>query len=113
MSAIEVVLVYVGIPAAVLTCIVSAVVLPGLLRRPRYRSGEAWPHDPVWYCPHPNAIDPELKELATAPEHLALTGPSRAALPGPADGDGAEGLPEAGSETAEVATARGGAHGEW
>jgi hypothetical protein len=109
----EVVLVYVGIPAGVTGTVAALVFGPGLSRRPRYRPGEPWAHEPVWFGPHPQMLDNELQELlagnreAGAPaltrrSLLAITAPRPAAEP-----------VEATPEPASVATARGGAHGDW
>lgn len=112
MSAIEVVLVYVCIPAGVLTCIVLAVILPGLSRRPRYRPGEPWEHEPVWYCPHPAALDAELQKLTHRPERPAIGAAARRALTASSSGEERDGGAEA-EAAIPAATARGGAHGEW
>lgn len=113
MSVIEVVLVYVGIPAGVILCIVSAVVLPGLSRRKRYRPGEAWAYEPVWYVPHPAALDAELQQLVRAEggsERPAIAAASRPALTA---GSGSAAADPAPASTPAEPTARGGAHGEW
>lgn len=121
MSVIEMLLVYVGIPAAVLTCICTAVLAPGLSRRPRYRAGEPWGFEPVWYCPHPAALEPDLQLLVRASDRPALAGTSRPALTArstatstaTSTGDPAGASAVDAEDELPTATARGGAHGEW
>ena len=58
-SIIETVLVFVGIPAAVVTLILFAVYGRSMLHQPnRYRPGRAWDYPPSWYVPHPEAVLP-------------------------------------------------------
>ncbi|HVX43095.1 MAG TPA: hypothetical protein VHC49_04400 [Mycobacteriales bacterium] len=125
MSVIEVVLVYVGIPAGVIFCIVAGVVFPGLSRRKRYRPGEAWEHEPVWYVPHPAALDAELQQLVRGEqggERPAIAASGRLRLPAGTASAGRKALTGPGvvAEPIETETsggteptARGGAHGEW
>jgi hypothetical protein len=49
----ETLLVFVGLPLAVVALLALLIFLPGGHRRPRYRSGQPWEHEPVWYEPHP------------------------------------------------------------
>jgi hypothetical protein len=49
----ETLLVYVGAPLAIVLVLALLVYLPGGRGRPRYKSGQAWEHEPVWYEPHP------------------------------------------------------------
>ena len=46
---------YVVIPLAV-ALFLAALTLPGGRRGPRWKSGQPWPHEPVWYEPHPEAL---------------------------------------------------------
>lgn len=55
---LEVIGIYVAIPLGLFLLISLLVVLPGLLRRPRYRPGRPWVHDPVWFA------GPEHPEVA-------------------------------------------------
>jgi len=50
----ETLLVFVGIPLAVVVLLALLIFLPGGRKRPRYKSGQPWPHEPVWYEPHPD-----------------------------------------------------------
>jgi hypothetical protein len=49
----ETILVFVGAPLAVVVVLALLIYLPGGRKRPRYKSGQPWPHEPVWYEPHP------------------------------------------------------------
>ena len=57
-----VVLVYVVIPLGIFAVIALFAVLPSALRRPRYRPGRPWQHDPLWF----NGPDDPDKALAGA-----------------------------------------------
>lgn len=39
--------------AAILLLIAVLVVGPRMARRPRYRSGQPWPHEPLWWTANP------------------------------------------------------------
>lgn len=113
----ETVGVFVGIPAAIYGAIASLVLLPGLVRRPRYRPGQPWSHEPVWYCPHPQALDPETRALVGGPLQPTLTAREHAALP-PGSGQAPDHPSGGVAGPAAVldipaSTARGGAHGDW
>lgn len=56
MSNLEVGLVFAGIPAAIIAVITLLTFLPELMRRPRYRPGQAWDHEPVWWIPDPGEL---------------------------------------------------------
>jgi hypothetical protein len=49
----ETLLVFVGAPLAVIVLLALLVYLPGGRGRPRYKSGQPWEHEPIWYEPHP------------------------------------------------------------
>ncbi len=53
MNVVEAILVLVGIPLAIVLLLAALTLLPGG-RRPRYRPGQPWEHEPVWYEPHPD-----------------------------------------------------------
>jgi hypothetical protein len=85
MSIPETVLVFVGIPGAVIALITFAVYGKSLLHQGnRYRPGRPWPYEPAWFVPHPDAV-------------LSRSSANRAI--------------EAGASTST--TAVGGASGEW
>ena len=86
MSVVETVLVFVGIPLGASAVLALAVLGPAAARAPRYRPGNGWDYDPVWYLPHPEHSGP----VSAVPQRLALEG-----------------------STAEPARPTGGASGEW
>ena len=53
MNVAETIIVFVGIPLAFVLLLAALIFLPGGRKRPRYKSGQAWEHDPVWFEPHP------------------------------------------------------------
>jgi hypothetical protein len=58
----EVILIYVVIPLGIFAVIALFATLPSMLRRPRYRPGRPWQHDPMWF----NGPDDPDKALAGA-----------------------------------------------
>jgi hypothetical protein len=57
MTIVQTVLVFVGIPAAIISVIAFAVYGKSLLRQPnRYRPGRPWPYAASWFVPHPDAV---------------------------------------------------------
>jgi len=96
-SVVETILVFVVAPAAVVG--VMALLIwggPGGTRAPRYRPGREWAYEPVWYAPHPLAV----QDLSHDDDHVRRpelsTGSSRttAASPGtpPTAAGGARGM---------------------
>jgi hypothetical protein len=57
-----VVLIYVVVPLGIFAVIALLSVLPSALRRPRYRPGRPWQHDPMWF----NGPDDPDKALSGA-----------------------------------------------
>ena len=56
MSVTETVLIYGVIPLAVFLAFAAATLIPGRGKeKTRYRPGQPWDHEPVWYEPHPEA----------------------------------------------------------
>ena len=56
MSVIETVLIYGVIPLVVFLAFADLTLVPGRGKdKTRYRPGQAWEHEPVWYEPHPEA----------------------------------------------------------
>ena len=54
MTVVETLLVYVGAPLAVVLLLALLTFLPGARKRKvRYKPGQPWEHEPVWYEPHP------------------------------------------------------------
>jgi len=70
----ETILVFVGIPLAIVLVLALLIFVPGGRKRVRYKSGQPWNHPPVWYEPHP--------EHAPATGHGPGPAAGAAALPG-------------------------------
>lgn len=73
MNVVESILVFVGVPLAIFLLLALLIFVPGGRKRPRYRPGQPWDHEPVWYEPHPQASgghDATASHGATA--HAAL-----------------------------------------
>ncbi len=89
MSVLETVLVFVVIPLALYGVITLMTLWPKFARGPRYRPGQEWEHEPVWWAGNPDGIT--AGEVAL--RHAA----------------------ESENEVVEkpVRTARGGARGSW
>lgn len=106
-------MIFAGIPLAAYALFAVVSFGPGRSRSSRYRSGQPWPHEPVFYVPHPRVLDePTQALLAEKPGAVgaALTARAQAALPGPS---GAGDTPPEAVVAPAVGTARGGAHGAW
>jgi hypothetical protein len=56
-SVVQTVLVFIGIPVAIIAVIAIGVYGKSIIRQPnRYRPGKAWEYPPAWYVPHPDAV---------------------------------------------------------
>ena len=53
MTVAETLLVFAGIPLAIIAVMALLIFWPRGRKRARYKSGQPWPHEPVWYEPHP------------------------------------------------------------
>ncbi|MEO9223073.1 MAG: hypothetical protein ABI251_15140 [Mycobacteriaceae bacterium] len=53
MTIVQTVLVYAVIPAVVITIFAALTMWPKTRKNGRYRSGEDWEHDPVWWSANP------------------------------------------------------------
>ena len=56
MTVAETLLVFAGVPLAIIVLLALLIFLPGGRKRPRWKPGQPWEHEPVWYEPHPGAI---------------------------------------------------------
>jgi hypothetical protein len=57
MSITQTVLVFVGIPAAIILALTFAVYGRSMVHQPnRYRPGRPWAYAPAWFVPHPDAV---------------------------------------------------------
>jgi hypothetical protein len=50
----ETILVFVGAPLAVFVLLALLIYVPGGRKRARYKAGQPWEHEPIWYEPHPD-----------------------------------------------------------
>ncbi|MCO7219767.1 hypothetical protein [Klenkia sp. PcliD-1-E] len=53
MTVVETLLVFLVAPLAVVLLAYALVMLPALGARKRYKPGEPWGHEAIWYEPHP------------------------------------------------------------
>jgi len=57
MSIVQTVLVFVGIPAAIIAVVILMVYGKSLVHQPnRYRPGRPWTYPDQWFVPHPDAV---------------------------------------------------------
>jgi len=93
----ETLLVYAVVPLAIVAVMAALTLRPDpKARRRRYRPGQPWEHEPLWYSPHPGVLE-------------AGHGVDTAATP---HGDGARAL-TAGAPVAGRGGPLGGARGTW
>jgi hypothetical protein len=78
-NTVEVLLVLVGIPLAVIA-VLALLTLPGGRKRLRYKPGQSWDHAPVWYEPHPENAGADGHGPAPAHGPAAVPGSSTSAL---------------------------------
>ena len=83
MTVVETLLVYVGIPLAIVLFFALLTMRPGKgQKKLRYKSGQAWDHEPVWYEPHHGATGGHGGGHGAGHGTHALTaGPSSSARP--------------------------------
>ncbi len=55
MTVVETILVFAGIPLAIILLLALLIFVPGGRKRVRYKSGQPWEHGPIWYEPHPDS----------------------------------------------------------
>lgn len=53
MTVVETLLVYVVAPLALVAVLALLTLVPGRPKKLRYKPGQPWEHEPVWYEPHP------------------------------------------------------------
>jgi hypothetical protein len=53
-TVVETILVFAGIPLAIILLLALLIFVPGGRKRVRYKSGQPWEHAPIWYEPHPD-----------------------------------------------------------
>jgi hypothetical protein len=52
-SVVETILIFAVIPLAVVLLFALLTLVPGRVKKARYKPGQAWEHPPVWWEPHP------------------------------------------------------------
>jgi hypothetical protein len=52
-TVVQTLLVYVVAPLAVVAVLALLTLVPGRPKKVRYKPGQPWEHEPVWYEPHP------------------------------------------------------------
>ena len=57
MTVVQTLLVYVVIPAALYGVIALLTLVPKMSRAPKYRSGQEWTYDPVWWSANTGSAD--------------------------------------------------------
>jgi hypothetical protein len=118
----ETLLVYVGAPLLVVLVLAALTLLPGRRRRPRWKSGQPWQHDPIWYEPHPD--HPTDDEHGVPAHGAAVSGGETKAIGSSLYGEpqdrGDAGASHGASQGASAASSRavpagplGGARGTW
>jgi hypothetical protein len=66
---------YFAVPSVALYLgIALLVVAPRMARRPRYRVGQPWPHDPMWWTANPQGA--HLSPVDHSADHNADHGPA-------------------------------------
>ncbi|MGY1770866.1 aa3-type cytochrome oxidase subunit CtaJ [Blastococcus sp. SYSU D00813] len=53
MSVVETILVYGVIPLAIVLFFAVLTLIPGRTKKARYKPGQSWDHEPIWWEPHP------------------------------------------------------------
>ena len=78
MNVAETLLVFAGIPLAIIAVMALLIFVPGGRKRPRYKSGQPWEHAPIWYEPHPDGPAGHVSHAALEagnPGHASTGGP--------------------------------------
>ena len=107
-TVVETILVFAAIPLAIVLLMALLIFVPGGRKRVRYKSGQPWNHEPVWYEPHP--VDgPAVGHGETKAIGSSLYGEPTG------DGDSAHGSSANGAEAPRAASGGplGGARGTW
>ena len=73
LSAGALIAIYILIPLGIFLVIALLATLPSMLRRPRYRPGRPWQHDPMWFN---GPDDPEKALVGARPRATARGGAS-------------------------------------
>ena len=77
MTIVETFLVFAAIPLAIYGVVALVTLRDRFARSPRYRPGQDWDHDPVWWTANPAGLDPAHAAVAatdSAPRRTAKGG---------------------------------------
>lgn len=77
MTVVETVLIFVGIPLAVLLGLSLLAALPTSGGRPRYRNGQPWEYAPVWWSANPAGLESSAAESDAAASDVVVGGGAR------------------------------------
>ena len=102
MSVVETILVYGVIPLGIVLVFVVLTLIPGRTKKARYKPGQPWDHQPVWWEPHP-LHGPAAGNHDDAPKALGSSVYQEPLSMGSGDGHGSS----AHGATAHGATAHG------
>ncbi|WP_029429477.1 hypothetical protein [Blastococcus sp. URHD0036] len=83
MSTVETILVFAGIPLAIILLFAALTLLPGRARKARYKPGQQWEYPPVWWEPHPTG---SAHDGGHGGAHALTAGHSTATSAGPLGG---------------------------
>jgi hypothetical protein len=111
----QTVVIYAVIPLAIVLFL-AALTLPGGRKGPRWKSGQPWPHEPVWYEPHPEALGEHGGGHGEGDGHAALTpghAPAAVLDAGPSAGAVGATAADDGGARRVVGGPLGGARGTW
>ncbi|MGY1745055.1 aa3-type cytochrome oxidase subunit CtaJ [Blastococcus sp. SYSU D00695] len=110
MSVVETILIFAVIPLAIVLLFALLTLVPGRVRKVRYKPGQAWEYAPVWWEPHPHG-----SAAGGHDDGPKAIGSSVYQEPhGDGHGASAHGASAASARPAPVVTGpRGGARGTW
>ncbi|GAA2817667.1 MULTISPECIES: aa3-type cytochrome oxidase subunit CtaJ [Crossiella] len=77
MTVLETILVFAGIPLALYLGITLLTMWPDSSRGQRYRPGQEWPHEPVWWSANPAGLTTSAAPAAHDNEAAAAAGTAR------------------------------------
>ena len=109
-TVVETILVYAVAPLAVVAVLALLTLVPGRPKKTRYKPGQPWEHEPVWYEPHPVGGGGHGPTEAHGPG-----APGQSGAYGGGDSHGATSVRAltAGPSAAAAARPFGGARGTW
>jgi hypothetical protein len=112
----ETILVFAGIPLAIVLLLALLTFVPGGRKRTRYKSGQPWNHAPIWWEPHHEHAAAsghgETKAIGSS-VYGELTGDGAHGTAGPGAAGQAHGATTAAAPRPVNAGPLGGARGTW